>query len=74
MFANREGRHGRRREGTHVLYWALVFLVVALMAGALGFGGVAGVAAGVAKILFLVFLVLFAGSLVLGGRSGFAER
>ena len=57
-----------------MLYWALVFLVVALLSGALGFGGVAGVAAGIAKILFLVFLVLFAASLVLGGRAGFAER
>ena len=57
-----------------MLYWALVFLIVALMSGALGFGGVAGVAAGVAKILFLVFLVLSAGSLVLGGRAGLVER
>jgi uncharacterized membrane protein YtjA (UPF0391 family) len=29
-----------------MLYWALVFLVIALVAAALGFGGIAGAAAG----------------------------
>jgi len=54
-----------------MLTWALIFLVVALIAGALGFWGVASTAAGFAKILFVVFLVLFLGSLVLGmvGRA-----
>ena len=41
-----------------MLYWALVYLVVALIACALGFGGIAGASAGIAKILFFVFLVL----------------
>jgi len=49
-----------------MLYWTLVFLVVALIAGALGFSGVAGAAAGLAKILFFVFLVLFVLSLISG--------
>ena len=55
-----------------MLQWALIFLVVALIAGALGFTGVYVAAAGIAKILFLVFLVLFAVSLVMHlvrGRS-----
>ena len=39
-----------------MLYWALIFLVVALIAGALGFGGIAGASAGIAQILFFVFL------------------
>jgi uncharacterized membrane protein YtjA (UPF0391 family) len=47
-----------------MLYWALVFLVIALIAGALGFGGIAGASAGIAKILFFVFLVLLLISLV----------
>jgi uncharacterized membrane protein YtjA (UPF0391 family) len=47
-----------------MLHYALVFLVVALIAAALGFGGIAGAAAGVAKILFVIFLVLFLASLV----------
>lgn len=42
-----------------MLYWTLVFLVVAIIAGALGFGGIASASAGVARILFGIFLVLF---------------
>lgn len=54
-----------------MLTWALIFLVVALVAGAFGFWGVASTATGFAKILFIVFLVLFLGSLVLNtvGRA-----
>lgn len=47
-----------------MLYWALVFLVVALIAGALGFGGLASASAGIAQILFFVFLALLVISLV----------
>ncbi len=50
-----------------MLYWALIFLVVALVAALFGFGGIAAGAAGIAKILFFVFLVLFIVSLVAGG-------
>jgi uncharacterized membrane protein YtjA (UPF0391 family) len=50
-----------------MLSWAITFLVIALIAAALGFGGVAGAATGIAKILFFVFLVLFIVSLVFGG-------
>ena len=42
-----------------MLGWALTFLVVALSAGVLGFGGIAAASAEIAKILFVVFLVLF---------------
>lgn len=42
-----------------MLHWALVFLVVALIAALLGFGGVAAVSIELARILFGVFLVLF---------------
>lgn len=42
-----------------MLNWALTFLVIAIIAAALGFGGIAGSATGIAKILFFVFLVLF---------------
>jgi uncharacterized membrane protein YtjA (UPF0391 family) len=42
-----------------MLYYALVFLLIALFAGVLGFGGIAIAAAGIAKIFFVVFLVLF---------------
>lgn len=51
-----------------MLYWAMVFLVIALIAGALGIGGgVQFVSAQIAWILFVVFLVLFLVSLVAGG-------
>jgi uncharacterized membrane protein YtjA (UPF0391 family) len=54
-----------------MLYWALVFFVVALVAALLGFGVIASAAAGIAKILFFLFLVLFIVSLIMGlGRRG----
>jgi uncharacterized membrane protein YtjA (UPF0391 family) len=49
---------GKREEG-NMLYYALLFLVVALVAGFLGFGGIAFAAAGIAKILFFIFLAVF---------------
>jgi uncharacterized membrane protein YtjA (UPF0391 family) len=49
-----------------MLHYALVFLVVALIAGVLGFGVVAGTAAWIAKVLFVVFLILFIVSLING--------
>lgn len=51
-----------------MLNWALTFFIVALIAAALGFGGIAGEAAWVAKVLFVVFLVLFLFSLLTGRR------
>ena len=53
-----------------MLYWTLFFLVVAIVAGVLGFGGIASMASGVAKTFFVIFLVLFLASLIVG--SGFA--
>jgi uncharacterized membrane protein YtjA (UPF0391 family) len=43
---------------SNFLHWAVVFLVVALLAALLGFGGVAGTAVGAAKILFWVAIIL----------------
>jgi uncharacterized membrane protein YtjA (UPF0391 family) len=51
-----------------MLYWAGVFLVVALVAALFGFGGIAGTAIYFAQVLFFVFLVLFVISLVFGMR------
>jgi uncharacterized membrane protein YtjA (UPF0391 family) len=48
-----------------MLYWAVVFLVISLVAALFGFGGIATAAAGIAKILFGIFLVLFLVFLVL---------
>ena len=49
-----------------MLRWALIFLVVALIAALFGFGGLTSSAAGIAKLLFVLFLVVFVVSLVLG--------
>ena len=43
---------------SNLLYWAIAFLVIALLAAVLGFGGVAGTAVGAAKILFWVAIIL----------------
>ncbi len=51
-----------------MLSWALTFLVVALIAGVLGFGVVAGTAASIAKVLFLLFIIMFLVALVMGRR------
>ncbi|WP_296709534.1 DUF1328 domain-containing protein [Rhodoblastus sp.] len=42
-----------------MLYWTVIFLIIALVAGALGFGGLASTSAGIARVLFGIFLVLF---------------
>jgi uncharacterized membrane protein YtjA (UPF0391 family) len=52
-----------------MLWYSAVFLVIALIAGALGFFGIAGASIGIAKILFFVFLVLFVVSLLFGRRT-----
>lgn len=48
-----------------MLNWALTFLVVALIAGVLGFTTVAGAAIEIAKIIFFIFVVLFLVSIVM---------
>jgi len=52
-----------------MLYWAFVFLLIALFAGIFGFGGIASTAAGIAQVLFFVFLVVFVLTLVMGMMS-----
>jgi uncharacterized membrane protein YtjA (UPF0391 family) len=53
-----------------MLGWALTFLVVALIAGVLGFTTIAGAAIGIAKIAFYVFLILFVVSLIMNFVRG----
>ena len=48
------------REVTAMLYYALAFFIVALIAAVLGFTGIAAGAAAIAKILFFVFLAVAA--------------
>lgn len=49
-----------------LLYYAIVFLIIAAVAAVLGFGGVAGVAVEGARILFWVAIVLFVVALIVG--------
>ena len=63
-----EMQYSRVEDGP-MLHYAWVFLIVALVAAFLGFGGIAGTAAGIAKILFVVFLVMFLVSFITGRRS-----
>lgn len=53
-----------------MLRWALLFLVVAVIAALLGFGGVAGAATDIAKNIFFAFVVLFVISLIAGAFRG----
>ena len=50
----------------NLLYWALLFLVIGVIAAALGFGGVAGTAIEAARIVFWVAIVLFVVALIGG--------
>ncbi len=49
-----------------MLHYAVVFLVIALVAALLGFTGIAASAVGIAKILFYIFILLFLASLIVG--------
>ncbi len=53
-----------------MLYWTLVFLVVSLIAGFMGFGGISAEAGGIARILFFIFIVLFVVSLLYSLLTG----
>ena len=48
--------------------WGIIFLVIALIAAALGFGGLAGTAAGAAKIVFVVGIIQFLARLFMGRK------
>lgn len=47
-----------------MLYWSLLFFIVALIAGVFGFSGIAAATSGIARILFGIFIVLFLLSLL----------
>jgi uncharacterized membrane protein YtjA (UPF0391 family) len=49
-----------------MLKWALIFLVLGLIAALLGFTGIAGTSIAIAKVLFFIFLAIFAVMLILG--------
>lgn len=52
-----------------MLRWAILFLIIALVAAVLGLTGVEFMAKEIAWIIFVVFLILFVVSLVMGRRG-----
>jgi uncharacterized membrane protein YtjA (UPF0391 family) len=55
-----------------MLSWVVTFLIIALIAGVLGFGGIAGASVEIAKAIFFIAVILFLISAVVGlvrGRS-----
>ncbi len=64
-------REHLQRRANKMLRWAVIFLIVALVAAVLGFGSIAGASASIAVTLFWVFLVV---TLVLFVMSLFGRR
>ena len=52
-----------------MLSWAITFLIIALIAAVLGFGGIAGTAVGFAKIIFFAFIVMFIIACLMGRKT-----
>jgi uncharacterized membrane protein YtjA (UPF0391 family) len=57
-------------EGLIMLSWVVTFLIIALIAGILGFGGIAGASIEIAKVIFFIAVVLFLVSAVVGLARG----
>ena len=53
-----------------MLSWVVTFLIVALIAGILGFGGIAGASIEIAKAIFFIAIILFLVSAVVGLARG----
>jgi uncharacterized membrane protein YtjA (UPF0391 family) len=49
-----------------MLRWAVIFLIISLVAAVFGFTDIASASAGIAQVLFGIFLLLFLGAVVLG--------
>ena len=53
-----------------MLSWVVTFLIIALIAGLLGFGGIRGTSIEIAKVIFFIAVILFLVSAVLGVVRG----
>jgi uncharacterized membrane protein YtjA (UPF0391 family) len=72
-FSSHDVEEGKHKEQA-MLGWALTFLIIALIAAVLGFGGIAGFAVEIAKIIFFVAIVLFVISAIFGFMRGRSPR
>jgi uncharacterized membrane protein YtjA (UPF0391 family) len=70
FYGSRECRNRTLKIEGVMLSWVVTFLVVALIAGILGFGGIAGVSIEIAKTIFFIAVVLFLISAVVGLARG----
>lgn len=52
-----------------MIKWAIVFLVIAVVAAIFGYNNIAGVSVELAKVLFFIFIILFILALVSGITS-----
>jgi uncharacterized membrane protein YtjA (UPF0391 family) len=52
-----------------MLRWSAIFLILALVAGLLGFTTIAGTAMGIAKVLFVLFLIICIITFFLGRKA-----
>jgi uncharacterized membrane protein YtjA (UPF0391 family) len=66
----RRSRTDIETEVLSMLGWVVTFLVIALIAGILGFGGIAGASIGIAKFIFFIAVVLFLVSAVVEFSRG----
>jgi uncharacterized membrane protein YtjA (UPF0391 family) len=57
---------GRNLQESSMIKWAIIFAVIGLIAGALGFGGIAGGAIGIAKFLFFAGIIVAVVLFILG--------
>jgi uncharacterized membrane protein YtjA (UPF0391 family) len=60
MINNENGGNKMNKKGlAGLLSWAIIFLILAIVAGLFGFGMIAGVSITIAKWLAIIFVVLF---------------
>ena len=57
-----------------MIRWAITFLVIALIAAVLGFGGIANFSFSIAKFVAVIAIILFVISMVAGGLRGRGGR
>jgi len=56
----------KKGQAMSLLKWALIFLVVSIIAAVFGFGGIAAASADIARVLFYIFVAIFVILLILG--------
>jgi uncharacterized membrane protein YtjA (UPF0391 family) len=59
----------RQRKAVTLLKWALVFFLISIVAGVLGFTGISTASADIARILFYIFVVIFLVLLIPGAED-----